>query len=100
MLCQPCDKPECLQQVQGRVPDLAMSHTASRVIQACAKHGNEIDRQALLDEAAPRLVDVAKSAYGNFLLIKLITEASKTQFPGKLMQSTLHSRYMPSLCCR
>ena len=97
MLHRACDRPDCLQQVQGRVPDLAMSHTASRVIQACAKHGNEVDRQALLDEAAPRVVDLAKSAYGNLLLIKLVTEASKIQFPGELMQSTLISRHIQAL---
>ena len=71
------------QQVQGRVADLAMSHTASRVIQACAKHGNETDLKALLAEAAPRVVDLAKSSYGHFLLCKLISAATKAQFPGK-----------------
>ena len=28
-------------QVKGRIAELAMSHTASRVIQACAKHGGD-----------------------------------------------------------
>ncbi|DBA93738.1 TPA: hypothetical protein ACH3X3_013804 [Trebouxia sp. C0006] len=72
---------EILTQVQGRVADLAMSHTASRVIQACAKHGNETDRKALLAEAAPRVVGLAKSSYGHFLLCKLISAATKAQFP-------------------
>ncbi|KAL0034219.1 hypothetical protein WJX77_003906 [Trebouxia sp. C0004] len=72
---------EILNQVQGRVADLAMSHTASRVIQACAKHGNEADRKALLAEAAPRVVDIAKSSYGHFLLCKLVSAATKAQFP-------------------
>ncbi|KAL0032330.1 hypothetical protein WJX79_005648 [Trebouxia sp. C0005] len=72
---------EILNQVQGRVADLAMSHTASRVIQACAKHGNETDLKALLAEAAPRVVDLAKSSYGHFLLCKLISAATKAQFP-------------------
>lgn len=69
-------------QVQGRVADLAMSHTASRVIQACAKHGNEADRQMLLAEAAPRIMDLSKSSYGHFLLCKLISAGTKAQFPG------------------
>lgn len=60
-----------------------MSHTASRVIQACAKHGSEADRKTLLAEAAPRVVDLAKSSYGHFLLCKLISGCSKTRFPGK-----------------
>lgn len=71
-----------LAQVQGRVVDLAMSHTASRVIQACAKFGSDADRQALLTEAAPRVVDLAKSSYGHFLLSKLVTAAPKSQIAG------------------
>ncbi|KAL3157064.1 hypothetical protein ABBQ38_001311 [Trebouxia sp. C0009 RCD-2024] len=73
---------EIMEQVQGRVVDLAMSHTASRVIQACAKHGNDAHRQALLAEAAPRVVDLAKSSYGHFLLSKLVTVAPKSQIAG------------------
>ena len=59
-----------------------MSHTASRVIQACAKHGSDADRQALLTEAAPRIVDLAKSSYGHFLLSKLVSAAPKSQIAG------------------
>ena len=59
-----------------------MSHTASRVIQACAKYGNDTDRQDLLKEAAPRVVDLAKSSYGHFLLAKLVTAAPKCQIAG------------------
>ena len=59
-----------------------MSHTASRVIQACAKYGNDADRQDLLKEAAPRVVDLAKSSYGHFLLAKLVTAAPKSQIAG------------------
>lgn len=68
--------------MQGRVPDLAMSHTASRIIQACAKHGTDADRRMILAEATPRVVDLAKSSYGHFLLCKLITAAPKKEFPG------------------
>ncbi|KAL3132742.1 hypothetical protein ABBQ32_009245 [Trebouxia sp. C0010 RCD-2024] len=73
---------EIMEQVSGRVVDLAMSHTASRVIQACAKHGNDAHRQALLAETAPRVVDLAKSSYGHFLLSKLVTVAPKSQIAG------------------
>lgn len=80
-------------QVQGRVPDLAMSHTASRVIQACAKHGTDADRQMILAEATPRVVDLAKSSYGHFLLCKLITAAPKKDFPGTDPTFTVMQRY-------
>lgn len=66
-----------------------MSHTASRVIQACAKHGSDAHRQALFKEAAPRVVDLAKSSYGHFLLSKLITAAPKSQIAG-MFEEVLH----------
>lgn len=81
--CAEAAMPHDLLQVQGRVADLAMSHTASRVIQACAKHGSDSERQQILTEVTPRVVDLAKSSYGHFLLCKLITAAPKKQFPGQ-----------------
>ena len=73
-----------LLQVRGKVVDLAMSHTASRIIQACAKHGSAQHRQQLTAEVTPRAIEVAKSPYGHFLLCKLINLASKSELPGTL----------------
>ena len=88
--CWPCQVmsacPEDLHpllQVSGRVAALAMSHTASRVIQACAKHGNAAHRQALMKEVAEKPIDVAKSSYGHFLVCRLIALAGKEELAGQ-----------------
>ena len=70
-------------QVSGRVAALAMSHTASRVIQACAKHGSPAHRQALMKEVAEKPIDVAKSSYGHFLVCRLIALAGKEELAGQ-----------------
>ena len=72
-----------LLQVSGRVAALAMSHTASRVIQACAKHGSPAHRQALMQEVAEKPIDVAKSSYGHFLVCRLIALAEKEELAGQ-----------------
>ncbi|GAB4820309.1 hypothetical protein N2152v2_007355 [Parachlorella kessleri] len=75
-----------LRKVQGRVAELAASHTASRVIQACVKHGSAQERAAILKEVEPKLLDLSKSPYGHFVVSKLISLAPKEQLPGILKQ--------------
>ena len=43
-------------QARGQLSQLTSSHTRARVIQACAKHGSEEDRSALLQEILPNLL--------------------------------------------
>ena len=69
-------------QAKGQLSQLTASHTGARVIQACAKHGNSDDRQQLLQEILPDLLDLAKSPYGHFTVIKLIQLVPKSDLPG------------------
>ena len=39
-----------LHQVHGKVGELSNHHTASRIIQFCARYGNEEQRKAITDE--------------------------------------------------
>ncbi|KAK9810029.1 hypothetical protein WJX72_003629 [[Myrmecia] bisecta] len=73
-----------LNQVKGHIAELAMSHTASRVIQAIAKHGSVSERQQILEDIKPKIMDLAKSPYGHFVVCKLIDLAPKTDVPGLL----------------
>ena len=65
-----------------RVGDLAASHTASRIIQSCVKHGNGDDRLAVQHQVMPKIVELAKNPYGRFIVSKLISTAPKDQLPG------------------
>lgn len=70
-------------QVQGHLAEMAVSHTGSRIVQACIKFGSEEQRQAVRKEVAPVFLELAKSPYGHFVASKLVTTASKTELAGR-----------------
>jgi hypothetical protein len=71
-----------LAKCQGRLAELAGSHSASRIIQSCAKYGTAAERAAILKELQPKLLELAKSPYGHFVVSKLVALAPKEQLPG------------------
>lgn len=80
--CCPCP------QVHGHIVDLANNHTASRVIQFCAKCSSGADRKQMMDEVRKNVVELSKSKYGHFLVQKLINVCTKEELPGR-WQGTL-----------
>ena len=77
----PPKKDVCLQG-KGRLAQLAVSHTGSRVVQACVKFGSEAERAQVLAELRPALRELAKSSYAHFTVTKLIAQAPKPDIPG------------------
>ncbi|KAI3432645.1 hypothetical protein D9Q98_004191 [Chlorella vulgaris] len=73
-----------LGKVQGRLAELAGSHSASRIIQSCAKYGSPAERAAIVKELEPKLLELSKSPYGHFVVSKLVSLAPKEQLPGLL----------------
>lgn len=69
--------------MEGRLPTLAHSHTASRVVQACIKYGSPANRASIMAALKPNLVDLARSPHGRFVVSKLIGSATKQQIPGE-----------------
>lgn len=80
---------EILKICGDRVGDLAASHTASRIIQSCVKHGNGDHRMVVQNQVVPRIVELAKNPYGRFIVSKLISTASKDQLPGMMLSVVL-----------
>lgn len=68
-----------------RVPELAMSHTAARIIQACVKHGTDEDRARLQKLCLPKIIELSKSPYGRFVVSKLINKCPKGDLIGELV---------------
>ena len=68
--------------MSGKLLQLANHHTASRIIQFCAKWGTAKDRTVLLGEVKLNLVELAKSKYGHFLVRKLINSTSNKDPEG------------------
>lgn len=73
-----------LKKIEGRIPELAASHTASRIVQACIKYGTAEEQQRVLKEVEPHLIELSKSPYGHFVVSKLIDVSPKEKYPGKL----------------
>lgn len=79
-------KTRCIERLQarGKLHELASNHTASRVIQFCAKYGGPEERKAIVEEIRANIVDMSKSKYGRHLVKKLIAVATKEEVPGAL----------------
>jgi hypothetical protein len=74
---------DVLDAAKGAVARLAMSHTASRVLQAAAKHAPPGARAAAVAEVRADAIPLAKSSYGHFLVVKLIAGAPKDEVAGE-----------------
>ena len=59
----------------------ATSHKASRVIQACFKHGSAEQRRAISAAVIEDLVEMAKSEYGYHLAMRVCAEAAPSELP-------------------
>jgi pumilio family protein 6 len=77
-----------LKKLDGRVAELAGSHSASRVVQACIKYGKASDREIVFKQVEPKLLELSKSPYGRFVVSKLISVAPKKSIPGKYHDAT------------
>ncbi|KAK6363652.1 pumilio domain member 6 [Orbilia blumenaviensis] len=58
--------------VTGRVKELVFKHDASRVIQTAVKYGSSARRQEIARELKGEYIQLAESAYGKYLVVKLM----------------------------
>jgi hypothetical protein len=68
-----------------RLGDVAASHTASRIIQSCVKHGNVGQRERVQEAvlgSGRGVVELSKNPYSRFVVSKLIMTAGKGQLAG------------------
>ncbi|EWC48382.1 hypothetical protein DRE_02151 [Drechslerella stenobrocha 248] len=83
--------------VTGRVKELVFKHDASRVIQTAVKYGSAERRQQIARELQGDYVQLAESAYGKYLVVKLMhygnaatREAIISEFYGKVRRMAKH----------
>lgn len=79
------------------IKDLVLKHDASRVVQTLVKYSSKDRRLAIVKELKDYYFDLARSAYGKYLLIKLLhygTKESRTiivdELHGKLRKLLRH----------
>ncbi|ORY78166.1 armadillo-type protein [Protomyces lactucae-debilis] len=58
--------------IQGNVVEIIFKHDANRVIQAAFKYGSTEQRLIILGELKGRIVDLSKSTYSKFLVVKML----------------------------
>lgn len=64
-----------------------------------AKHGGAPEREALVKEVLPRLLELAKNPYGHFLVSKLLALAPKPALPGAAPSARGCRQKCPHWCC-
>jgi pumilio family protein 6 len=58
---------------------MSMAHDTVRVIECLMQYGNENQRATIFNELTDGLVELSKSKYGRFLLIKMLNYGTKEQ---------------------
>ena len=67
---------------KGKLKELAVKSKSSRVIQALLKNGTTEQRQKIWSECKDHIVEISMSPYGNHVVRKFISIASKEQLSG------------------
>ena len=70
---------ELMDLLQGKFNQVALQHDASRVVQAAIQFGNESQRKVVIKELCEggNLVELAKSQYAHFVVLKMIKSTVK-----------------------
>ncbi|MCL7035350.1 hypothetical protein MKW94_021413 [Papaver nudicaule] len=79
---------QALQKMTGTIPEIAVSHVSSRILQTCVKFCTQAERDAVFVELKPNLLTLACNVYAVHLVKKMLDNASKIQLEGFI--SSLH----------
>lgn len=79
------------------MPEIALKHDSSRIIQCMVKYGNNEQRNEIYKELVPHFVECSQSKHGSFLAVSLVHYANKDrlkdiieQIKGHLYSLALH----------
>lgn len=62
-----------LASITGRIVEITLRHDASRVIQYLVQHSSPAQRQKIVAELVTKAVEICKTPYGHFAVLKAIT---------------------------
>ncbi|XP_072172777.1 pumilio homolog 3-like [Diadema setosum] len=89
---------ELCELLKGRVMELMKAHDSVRVIQCCVQFGTPEQRTQIFDEVKDDIVELAKSKYAKFFVLKMLRYGTREQrafimraFHGKVCQLIRHS---------
>ncbi|EFH38547.1 predicted protein [Arabidopsis lyrata subsp. lyrata] len=70
---------EAIRKMKGKVPEIAVSHVSSRVLQTCVKFCSQAEKDALFAELQPQFLNLASNKYAVHFIQKMLDGASKQQ---------------------
>jgi pumilio family protein 6 len=82
---------EMMDLLTGKFSQVALQHDASRVVQAAIQHGNKNQRKIIIKEICEgeRFIELAKSQYAHFVVLKMIKHSVKDDESIRLIVKTL-----------
>lgn len=75
--------------MEGQVLQVTLRHDASRIVESILQYGSEKQREKILTELTSKLVEIAKTPYGHFVVLKAITYCT-----GALEQKKIASAFV------
>lgn len=58
--------------MEGQVLQVTLRHDASRIVESILQYGTEKQREKILTELTSKLVEISKTPYGHFVVLKVI----------------------------
>lgn len=100
--CKPETRTSLLEElyglIKGRAKELVLAHDTVRVIQCCVKFSNAAQKQGIFDEVKGSILELCKSKYGKFYVLKVLKYGTKEQrdfviesFYGNVCKLVQHS---------
>ena len=74
-----------LKSIQGRIVEITLRHDASRIIQYLLQHGNSTQKQLIISELVLKAVEISKTPYGHFAILKAINYCTDASDRKKLL---------------
>lgn len=62
--------------MEGQVLQVTLRHDASRIVESILQYGTEKQREKILHELVAKLVEIAKTPYGHFVVLKVSSAGS------------------------
>ena len=62
--------------MEGQVLQVTLRHDASRIVESILQYGTEKQREKILTELTSKLVEIAKTPYGHFVVLKVCLTTS------------------------
>ncbi|XP_072023849.1 pumilio homolog 3-like [Amphiura filiformis] len=100
--CSPVTRAKLLEElyglIKGKAKELVKAHDTVRVIECCVQYGNEQQKQAIFDEVKDDMLELCKSKYAKFYVLKVLKYGTRQQrdfviksFYGNVCKLVQHS---------